>query len=242
MKRDEWIGRVIQALLVSGAEIDRDQQAQEERRRLATERFRFETLLTLVNAQTFESGAVDATLGVALAGLIALAFPLSEHASNVISGAAACMTVVPALALAFGLFRLQTESPRAVLAKKLDLSDVASIVRCARALSRGHELNREKLAGKRALLRFAVRIAAVCIFVWSAPWVWESAVVQFVLHEVHKPAVEIRPVGRRIQAGRPSAAPVRSAKTLDVRRRLGAQVTLREWIPEIVIVNRPAAR
>jgi hypothetical protein len=104
-----WIERFVPAFL-KGSECDDNIRLL--RRRVATERFRFETLLSLVNAQTIESGAVDATMGVALAGLIAIMFPLFERASTMLATVAAVLMVIPALALAHGLFRIQTEARR----------------------------------------------------------------------------------------------------------------------------------
>ncbi|HTD38530.1 MAG TPA: hypothetical protein VK669_13550 [Candidatus Limnocylindrales bacterium] len=149
----------------------------ELRRRIATERFRFETFLSLVNAQTIESAAVDATMGVALAGLIAIMFPLFERAATVVASVAVVFMVIPALALAHGLFRIQTESPREILVLSLDAEDPRSIAWSAHELAKGQETNRERLLGKRALLRFSVRVTSGLILVWATTFAWRFAVV-----------------------------------------------------------------
>jgi hypothetical protein len=143
---------------------------------VATERFRFETLLSLVNAQTIESGAVDATMGVALAGLIAVMFPLFERASTIVATVAVVLMVVPVLALVHGLFRIQTESPNRVVTR-LDAADPDSITWSAHKLAKGHEANRERLLGKRALLRFSVRVTFALIIVGATTFAWRFAMV-----------------------------------------------------------------
>ena len=105
-----WIERFVRAFLV-GSQFD--DTVAELRRRVATERFQFETFLNLVNAQTIESGAVDATMGVALAGVIAIMFPLFERASNTVATIAVLLMVIPAPHSRTGCFgfrrRIQTE-------------------------------------------------------------------------------------------------------------------------------------
>jgi hypothetical protein len=171
-----WIERFVRAFL-KGSECD--DSIRLLRRRVATERFRFETLLSLVNAQTIESGAVDATMGVALAGLIAIMLPLFERASTALATAAAVLMVIPALALAHGLFRIQTEGATEAFAVRLDAEDPNSITWSAHKLAKGHERNRERLLGKRALLRFSVRVTSALILVWATTFAWRFAVVHF---------------------------------------------------------------
>jgi hypothetical protein len=176
MRDHGWIERFVRAFLTAS---ECDESIRLLRRRVATERFRFETFLSLVNAQTIESGAVDATMGVALAGLIAIMFPLFERASTTVASVAVLLMMVPALALAHGLFRIQTENPREVLVVSLDAEDPESITWSAQELAKGHETNRERLLGKRALLRFSVRVTSVLILVWATTFAWRFAVVHF---------------------------------------------------------------
>lgn len=171
-----WIDRFVRAF---GMGSECDENVRELRSRVATERFRFETLLSLVNAQTIESGAVDATMGVALAGLIAVMFPLFERASTIIATVAVALMIVPVLALAHGLFRIQTESPSRGLAVRLDAEDPDSITWSAQKLAKGHEANRERLLGKRALLRFSVRVTFGLVIAWATTFAWRFAVVHF---------------------------------------------------------------
>ena len=62
---------------------------------------------------------------------------------------------------------------------RLDAEDPDSITWSAHKLAKGHEANRERLLGKRALLRFSVRVTSGLILVWATTFAWRFAVVHF---------------------------------------------------------------
>lgn len=197
-----WLERLVRTALLTGAELHETHRCERRHERFDDERLRFETMVRMVSAQTFEIGALDATLGVGLAVLSGLAIPMFEHAEGYIALVSAWFMVGPILAVSVGLFRIRTESPVVSLVTALRANE-SSMRKATLELATGYEANREKLLGKRALLGFAVLLTAVLVATWAIP------VVQSYCNAFHKPALAYHPMGDRLQAGRHQAANAR---------------------------------